>query len=101
MFGLDGLKIGGGGGGMGYTDCCACARSIATHAPKTHAHPTTKNFAGSIRIAISFEPMFTAFRPHCTRRAWSIRSRNGPTFEVHDAAPASSWGLPPRLSPRS
>src|SRR5580658_10223794 len=60
MFGLDGLKIGGGGGGTGYTDCCARARSIATHAPKTHAHPATKNFADSIRIAISFEPMFIA-----------------------------------------
>lgn len=31
-----------------------CAYSIAMHAPKTHAHPVTKNLTGSIRIAISF-----------------------------------------------
>ena len=28
------------------------------HAPKTHAHPATKNSTGSIRIAISFARMF-------------------------------------------
>jgi hypothetical protein len=28
------------------------------HAPKTHAHPATKNSTGSIRIAISFALMF-------------------------------------------
>jgi hypothetical protein len=51
------LKIGGGGGARGIKGC-ACAYSTATHQPNTAAHQTTRNFAGSIRIAISFEPMF-------------------------------------------
>jgi hypothetical protein len=59
VFGGDGLKTGGGGGGTGFT-VCAWARSNAT--PKTATHPATKNIAGVIRsnlvvcIALSFAP---------------------------------------------
>src|SRR5271156_6656549 len=63
MFGVDGLKTGGGGGGTGFTNC-VCACSIAKHATNTAVHPATKHFASIIRsnllvcFAISFEPMF-------------------------------------------
>jgi hypothetical protein len=61
VFGLDGLKTGGGDGGTGFTNC-ACACSIAT--PKHASHPAKKNFASAIRsdlvvcIVISCETMF-------------------------------------------
>ncbi len=54
---------------------CACACSIATHAPQKAAHPATKNFATALRsnlvahIAISCEPMFRCVvSPHLATR---------------------------------
>jgi hypothetical protein len=41
------------------------------HAPKTHAHPATKNLTGSFRIAISFALMFRRqYRPLFQRPSW-------------------------------
>jgi formate/nitrite transporter FocA (FNT family) len=60
VYGVDGLKVGGGCGG-GRSGNCACACSIARL--KKTIHPATKNFASAVRsnlvvcIAVSFEPM--------------------------------------------
>jgi hypothetical protein len=68
VFGVDGLKTGGGGGGTGFT-VCACAGSIA--APERVTHPATKKIASVIRanlvvrIAVSFKPNFPlSLLPH-------------------------------------
>jgi hypothetical protein len=61
VYGVDGLKTGGGGGGIGFT-VCACACPIA--APKKATHPATKNIASVIGanlvvcIAVSFAADF-------------------------------------------
>jgi hypothetical protein len=47
VFGVDGLKIGGGGGGMGYGNC-ACAGLIVP--PNRATNPATKNFPSVIRF---------------------------------------------------
>ncbi len=61
VYGVDGLKVGGGCGGGGSGNC-ACACSIARL--KKANHPATKILASAIRsnlvvcIAVSFEPMY-------------------------------------------
>ena len=47
VYGVDGLKIGGGGGGMGYGNC-ACAGLIVP--PNRATNPATKNFPSVIRL---------------------------------------------------
>jgi hypothetical protein len=47
VYGVDGLKVGGGGGGMGYGNC-ACAGLIVP--PNRATNPATKNFPSVIRF---------------------------------------------------
>jgi hypothetical protein len=61
VFGTDGLKVGGGGGGTGFTNC-AWAGAVAK--PEQASHPAMKTVAGATRpnlvarIAVSFGPGF-------------------------------------------
>jgi hypothetical protein len=111
VYGLDGLKTGGGiegarssngddAKGTGFLPWmrgtvfvpCACARSIATHAPKKATHAAKKNVASAIRsnilvcIVISLELDLNAFsrefsckpRPDATAgRRWCKHSHTG------------------------
>jgi hypothetical protein len=58
VYGVDGLKIGGGGGGMGYGNC-ACAGSIVP--PNRATNPATKNFPSVIRLKRPIESCGSPF----------------------------------------
>jgi hypothetical protein len=81
VYGVDGLKVGGGCGGGGAVESgCACA--IAT--PKKATHPATKNLASATRsnlvvcIAVSFEPVYRHGPRGLTTLPSIRRFRRGP-----------------------